>query len=379
MITANGCRASSLIMMAIVIHLAVAQAAVAQRVSKTATFMERGGPVQRFWIEYRPPGVPATQPLPTVYVLHPGASNPDNVANNSRWDAVAQANTLMIVYPQASPGSTLLTGVWNAWDWDGAPIPNGTPTGLSNRDDVGFLAQLVELINTRQTERSDPLRVYMTGFSSGTQMVLTYAGAGLKNVAAYAPVSGGWCEPFGVASSFCRPAGPTPVWMWRGGRENNLTPGGVSRLIHDELQRDFWLAFNASGTVPDSTESIPVTAIRSAQGVDEQVVVTHETKFYRVGATEVRYTEVLEGSHEYQVGAAPRIWTEFFSRFALRTADCNNADFDCDAGVNIEDLYRAYASPADLNGDGRANADDALGLERFVRRNEAAGMSAGRR
>jgi poly(3-hydroxybutyrate) depolymerase len=341
--------------------LALAPAALAQRVARTAVFNERNGPVQRAWLEYRPPGVPSAEPLATVFVLHPGASTPSNVADNSRWDLVADQHRLMIIYPAASPGETSTTGVWNSWDWDGAPTPNGLGPTLAARDDIGFLVQLTNLVVTRAGDRADPARRYMTGFSSGTQMAVTFAGAGRAEVAAYAPVSGGWCEPFGVPADFCRPAAPVPVWMWRGQGEDSLTPGGVSRLVHDQLQLAFWLDYVGSGVTPDLTESRTATGVRTVMGSANTVTVTHNTQFYTQGAAEIRYTEVPQGTHEYQVGASERIWTEFFSRF--QRPPCP-ADFNLDSAADADDLFDfldawfATDLRADVNNDSAVDADD---------------------
>jgi poly(3-hydroxybutyrate) depolymerase len=285
----------------------------------------------------------------------------------------------MIIYPGATPGTVPTTGVWNAWRWEGAPIPNGTPAAIAPRDDLGFLNALVQLCTTRANDGADPARVYMTGFSSGTQMAVTYAGAALGNVAAFAPVSGGWCEPYGVPDSFCRPDGPTPVWLWRGDREDNLVSGGTPRSIHDQLQRDFWIAWNGASALPDASDSRNVTGTRTTQGGSTNVTVTHNTLIHTAGATEFRYTEVVGGTHEYQIGSAPRIWTEFFSRFRLFQPGCNNADRNCDMKINIDDLHEVTQAPVDLNGDGAGDSTDATGLARFLRRGEFEAMSTNRR
>jgi poly(3-hydroxybutyrate) depolymerase len=303
-----------------------ARCACAQTIARTAVFQEATGPVQRAWLEYRPMGVSSDARLPTVVVMHPGASSPANIQIASRWDAVADAHGLMIVYPSATPGATTGTGVWNAWDWASAPVPNGTPQGIAMRDDVGFLRQLVDLVCARAESPGDRARVYMTGFSSGAQMASTYAGSGATNVAAFAPVSGGWCEPYGVPDTFCVPARATPLWLWRGARENSLMPAGVSRLVHDEQQRDYWVAFNGAGTMPTTTQTVSVTDARVVGGVPSTVTVTHTTSAYLHGAAPVLYTEVAEGSHEYQVGAARRLWEEFFSTIA----QCDSIDFNGD-------------------------------------------------
>jgi hypothetical protein len=54
-------------------------------------------------------------------------------------------------------------------------------------------------------------------------------------------------------------------------------------------------------------------------------------------------------------------------------------DLNSDSVIDINDLYAWYASPADLDQDGDADADDAAGLERYLRRDEAEDMLAPQR
>ena len=122
-----------------------------------------------------------------------------------------------------------------------------------------------------------------------------------------------------------------------------------------------------------------MTGIRTTQSGSTTVTVTHNTLVFGSGGTEFRYTEVIGGRHEYQVGAAPRIWSEFFSRFRLVQPGCNNADRNCDQQIDIDDLYAMNQSPADLNGDGVEDSRDVTALEVFLRKNEIADMTSGRR
>jgi len=59
--------------------------------------------------------------------------------------------------------------------------------------------------------------------------------------------------------------------------------------------------------------------------------------------------------------------------------DWGSFDVDGDGVVDLDDLYACVQEPFDVNGDGAADNADAACLEAFLRRNELADMTAGRR
>ncbi len=309
----------------------------------TAVFDNRGTPSQRYWLEYRPDGLDPARPYPIVIVLHPGASTPASIQSSSGWDAIADEYHLIILYPAGNEGTLPAPSQWNIWDFEGAP-DTILPPQVRNRDDAGFLDQLIERTVSREEFAGHTARIYMTGFSSGAQMTSSYAGTGRTNVAAFGPVSGGWCAQCGVPETFFRPSCPTLVWYWRGERESSLTPCGFSRDVHDAAQRAFWIEFN--GVIPTpALETREVLAANPSTG--QPILVTHVTEIFTGGQAEFRYTVVQRSGHVYQPGAARRLWEEFFSRFAgplsfadfelaapclngpdTPNSDCNQADFD---------------------------------------------------
>jgi poly(3-hydroxybutyrate) depolymerase len=324
----------------------------------TGTFDNRGRVSQRFWLEYRPDGLDPEQSYPVVVVLHPGASTPANIQNAAGWDAIADQYGLIILYPAGNEGTAPVASQWNIWDFDGAP-DTILPVGVRERDDAGFLSQLIDRTVSRSQFAGNPARVYMTGFSSGAQMTSSYAGTGRNNVTAFGPVSGGWCEQCGVPESFFIPAGPVPVWYWRGEREGGLTPCSISRDIHDSAQREFWIDFNGVVQTP-SLDSRLVTAVNPANG--QLIQVTHVTEVFTGGLSEFRYTVVLDSGHLYQPGAARRLWEEFFSRFSAPTS-CPG-DFNGVDGVTTQDIFdflQAYFSgdlAADIDQSGTIQPQD---------------------
>ena len=346
----------------------VGMATVAQAQQPVQLSVTVDGQIRR-WIEYRPGSLVPDVPVPIVIMLHPGASTPENSFATSGWNQVADREGILIVYPAATPGEDIASGIWNAWDFEDAPLPSGAPPGIAVRDDVGTLSAMINQISTRNEYQADPDRVFMTGFSSGAQMTNTYLGAGGSAVVAAAPVSGGWAEQYGVPVQFVQPASPVPVWIWAGEREADLSPAGVSRAIHDAAQLAFWTDFNGTGSNIDDTLTLTGSYTRRTIGpggviIEREIEQTFITDFFRGGDQPVRFTTVLDASHAYHPGAADLIWYTFFSTYG--SGRCIADVAPPEGAVDFFDTlaflagYDTGAIDADLDKDGELTLVDVI-------------------
>lgn len=278
----------------------------------------------RYWVEYVPDGL--VDPVAVVLALHPGVSNAANFESSSGWDAVADEHGFVVVYPQVGSAAGV-NGAWSAW----AEIER-----LTDRSDVAYLDAVIN--STLAAYGLNNSTLFMTGFSSGAQMVNVYAMVGDQRPRAIAPVSGGWADAYGVPSTELPPMESLPVWIWRGSEEDPVTgtPGNeLPRSLQDQLQLAFWLDVNGSDSLPATTEQVDVTATLSLPFGDFPWSGVHTTSYYTGGDAEVRFTEVTRSNHVYKPGAAERLWEEFFSP-----------------------LLPASTLPGDFNGDGRVDAAD---------------------
>ncbi len=309
--------------------------------------MQHGG-VARSYIVHLPPGFSASQRLPLVLALHPGASAGASFQGSSGWDAVSNANGVVVVYPDGGVQfGTQGTFAWNAWKFGGeAP------------DDAGFLSALIAQVHAQYG--TDPCRTYMTGFSSGAMMANSFVALHDDQVAAIAPVSGGWITAYGGDESALSPSGPVATWTWRGSNENFSTGTGASsrpRSQQDQEQLGFWLAHNQASLVATKTEQLTYGSTR-----------TYVTGIH-AGAAPVWFTEVQGTSHVYQPGAADLIWNRFFATIESGSGRCAACPTDLDRsgstdGADLGLLLNAWGSagvPGDLDGDGTVNGAD-LGM-----------------
>lgn len=122
--------------------------------------------------------------LPLVVALHGGLGTPEQFAGASRFEALAEREGFIVVFP---------AGVERTWN-GGACC---RPAAALRVDDVGFLAALIEKLEA--TLPIDRSRVLMTGHSNGAIMSFRFACERPGLVSAVVPVAGSLeiekCEP----------------------------------------------------------------------------------------------------------------------------------------------------------------------------------------
>lgn len=312
----------------------------------TAT-MQHGG-LTRSYIVHLPPGFSPEQRHPLVMALHPALSSGQSFQSSSGWDGVSDLSGAVVVYPNGgNQAGTMGQFTWNDWEFSGES-PN----------DVSFLSALIALVHADYG--TDPCRTYMTGFSNGAMMANSFMAVHAEQVAAIAPVSGGWITAYGGDESALDPSGPVPVWIWRGSNENFVTGVGANarpRSQQDLEQRNFWVSHNSAALVATNSEQLTYGLTR-----------TYVTSIY-AGAAPVWFTEVQGTSHLYQPGAADLIWNRFFSQIEGNSGPCAPCLTDVDRsgstdGADLAALLSAWGTarmPTDLNGDGTVNGID-LGM-----------------
>lgn len=112
--------------------------------------------------------------VPLVIALHGNGTDGDEFAEKTGFDATAQQEGFVVVYPDAADDAS---GVWNG----------GFSRKADGIDDVSYLAALVDDLAVELPIDRD--RVYATGFSSGGMMAYRLACEAPDLVAAVAPMS----------------------------------------------------------------------------------------------------------------------------------------------------------------------------------------------
>jgi polyhydroxybutyrate depolymerase len=157
-------------------------------------------------------------------------------------DGVADRNGFVVVYPDGSGFLRDRLLIWNAGDCCGYAKEQGV-------DDVAFVWALIDDVTARL--RTDPARVFVTGFSNGAMMAYRLGCELADRIAAIAVVSGA------MNLDACRPSRPLPVLVMHGTDDGVVpyaggpTPGTGSWINRSvEYAVDFWTAHGACPRAP---------------------------------------------------------------------------------------------------------------------------------
>ncbi len=153
-----------------------------------------------------------------VIALHGSGGSGENILEQGRWVAKADAAGFVVVAPDGAPERDDQPASFgrNPRSWNSGPS-TGSPAQLRNIDDIGFLRAVVA--DVRRTQRIDARRIYATGFSNGAAMAFRVGAEMSDVVAAVAPVSNALLVP---VARLEKPVSLLMIW----GNADRLNPPG---------------------------------------------------------------------------------------------------------------------------------------------------------
>ncbi len=151
---------------------------------------------------YHAPGATVDPALPVMIVMHGDGGTGAGIQGSTGFDAVADANNFLAIYPDA------VGGAWNRYV-DNVP----GDAGLGNPgapDDVLFISDLIDYLCA--TYFIDPNKVYASGHSAGGFMAYNLSIQLNNKVAAFAPVSASlWGDDPFMTNYFTNAYVPVPI------------------------------------------------------------------------------------------------------------------------------------------------------------------------
>lgn len=158
---------------------------------------------ERTYRTYVPANLDTSSPAPLVVMLHGGFGSAQQAEASYGWDAKAEAEGFVVVYPNGAGKA------WNAGSCCGNPARDAV-------DDVGFITQTVAVVE--QHISIDPRRVFVTGMSNGAMMAERLA-CETKLFAAAASVAGAQMVP-------CSDPAPVSMLHIHGTADRNVPMDG---------------------------------------------------------------------------------------------------------------------------------------------------------
>jgi polyhydroxybutyrate depolymerase len=202
----------------------------------------------RSYLLHVPPGMDNLHPVPVLLGFHGYGSTAANFRSITGFNAVADANNFLAVYPQGDSGD-------NSWNAGGCC----TRYPSNAADDIAFIRQTIA--DLRTIANIDPQRIYATGHSNGAMFVYRLACEMPDTFAAIAPVAGP------LYYSPCKPPEPVSVLHIHGLADLSVPFAGGP------------LGGDSGVNFPSATYSIDAwVKLDSCTGeaqVDEQGAVTH--------------------------------------------------------------------------------------------------------
>jgi polyhydroxybutyrate depolymerase len=237
----------------------------------------RSGGMDRTYTLHVPPG----DPVGLVLSLHGGGGTGIGQRNLTDFDTVADANNLLVVYP-------------DGYDKSWADGRGASPADRRHVDDIGFLVGLAAKL--QNDYNIAPGHVFATGMSNGAFMSNRLACDRADVFAAIAPVAG----TLGVGVA-CNPSRPVSVWEAHG-TADPLVPfkggavrgrGGISRSISVTGMVDKWRSADGCQGDP-SVQVLP--------NVGDGTVVHRFDSTACAASTEVVFYQIDHGGHTWPGG-----------------------------------------------------------------------------
>lgn len=238
----------------------------------------------RTYYLYTPSTFDFSRPLPLVIALHGGGGTGERFANTTAYDAVAEAEEFIVVYPD---------GVNERWN-------DGRNNADASVDDVSFIAALIqELSGIRSIDLE---QVYVTGISNGGFMTGRLACDQPDLFAGYAIVAASL--PEGIEDT-CEVQNPGSVMVIHG-TEDQLIPywggedPGGNAILSVPQAAQYWAQANGCGSW-GRNRWLP-------NEVNFDGTVVTETTYPRCATDPVQLLTIWGGGHTWPGGLDQPRW-----------------------------------------------------------------------
>lgn len=284
------------VVLALLLVVGLASPVVQAAGAVTESSISSGG-TERSYRLYQPSSYRAGKPMPLVVAMHGGLGTGEIFASQTGFDAVAEKNGFLVVYPDGYKRA------WNAGRCCGPPKDQKI-------DDVGYIrALVVQLVRTHSV---DSARIFATGFSNGAMLAHRIACEAPELFVAIAPVSGG------LMTESCPSKQPISALLVQGYLDDRIpwnggTFDGTYRPSIKELVTAIGARGGCSGaeTVTRTGDGFECRTLGGCRGGTEVSWCKLEAVGHQWGGGK-SYLRVVLGPNSDTFPTSQRIW-DFFS------------------------------------------------------------------
>ena len=231
---------------------------------------------------YVPATLPASTSVPRLIALHGGTGWGTQFERNSGFDALAEANGFIVVYPDGigigADGASLRT-------WNGGACCG--PAVKQQVDDVGFIRTMITTLES--TYDIDPLHIVAAGHSNGGVLAYRLACELSDEIAAIGVQS----SVLGIPA--CIPDRPVSVLHIHGSADQNIPiDGGIGSKAVSGVR--FSRPLDGAVTLA-AADGCPATPARAVDAANPDLSVTSWTPCD--GGAEVAFVQVQDASHAW--------------------------------------------------------------------------------
>ena len=209
----RGVLSSVLLILSLPPLLAVVEAAAFERANRDNGVIVSSGE-KREYLLYVPPAHDNSKPSPLVISLHGAGLWGAAQREISRWDAVADREGFIVVYPSGVAGRG--PRIWRA---DG---------GANLTKDVRFISELIDTIAA--THRIDPSRIFVNGLSNGGGMTFALSCTLANRIAAVGMVGAAHL----LRWDWCPDRRPVPMMAFHGTADRAAPYNGGTSWVADQ-------------------------------------------------------------------------------------------------------------------------------------------------
>tara|TARA_B100001109_G_scaffold189281_1_gene155963 strand:+ start:906 stop:1853 length:948 start_codon:yes stop_codon:yes gene_type:complete len=251
---------------------------------------------ERYYYIYEPSNLDSNSSIPVLFALHGYGSSAMTHFNYTNYEAIADENNFIVIYPQGTTSNGLNTH-WNNGGW----------TSKSTAKDIEFIDTVINFLKDKIS--IDQTRIYSSGMSNGGYMSYHLACNLDNKFAAVVSVTGSMTND---TYDSCYPSHPTAAMQIHGIQDTTVPylGSGWSKSIEDVI--NYWVNYN-------SCDSEPERLIKYSNQMGLINIDTYNGCINNVNVKLILHPEMghtWPTTQNYNIDASEEIWN-FVSKYNL--------------------------------------------------------------